>query len=117
MKQQSVSDLVSEAETGRVTVRAIAAETGLSIATVSRVLNGGENVAAQTRQRVSAVVERLPGPRPRAAPASADVGPGDPAARLRALPVPADRLLRAHCRVDRRDARAARAEHAPGRGR
>src|ERR1700728_1143372 len=70
MKQESVSDLVSEAETGRVTVRAIAAETGLSIATVSRVLNGGENVAAQTRQRVSAVVERLrargAGPRRRA---------------------------------------------------
>jgi LacI family transcriptional regulator len=70
MKQESVSGLVSEAETGRVTVRAIAAETGLSIATVSRVLNGGENVAAQTRQRVSAVVERLgdraPEPRRRA---------------------------------------------------
>jgi LacI family transcriptional regulator len=56
MKQESVSDLVSG--TGRVTVRAIAAETGLSIATVSRVLNGGGNVAADTRQRVSAVVER-----------------------------------------------------------
>jgi LacI family transcriptional regulator len=42
-----------------VTVRAIAAETGLSIATVSRVLNGGDNVAADTRQRVSEVVERL----------------------------------------------------------
>ena len=47
MKQESVSDLVSVAESGRVTVRAIAAETGLSIATVSRVLNGGENVAAR----------------------------------------------------------------------
>jgi LacI family transcriptional regulator len=42
-----------------VSVRAIAAETGLSIATVSRVLNGGENVASDTRQRVSEVVERL----------------------------------------------------------
>jgi LacI family transcriptional regulator len=40
-------------------VRAIAAETGLSIATVSRVLNGGDNVAADTRQRVRQVVERL----------------------------------------------------------
>jgi LacI family transcriptional regulator len=57
MKQDSVSDLVTG--TGRVTVRAIAAETGLSIATVSRVLNGGGNVASGTRQRVRQVVERL----------------------------------------------------------
>ena len=42
-----------------MTVRAIAAETGLSIATVSRVLNGGANVAAGTRDRVRQVVERL----------------------------------------------------------
>ena len=72
MKQESVSDLVTE--TGRVTVRAIAAETGLSIATVSRVLNGGGNVASGTRQRVRQVVERLgdraPEPR-RRAPAAA----------------------------------------------
>jgi len=69
MKQESVSDLVSG--TGRVSVRAIAAETGLSIATVSRVLNGGENVASDTRRRVSEVMERLgdraPEPRRRAA--------------------------------------------------
>jgi LacI family transcriptional regulator len=57
MKQDSVSGLVTGA--GRVTVRAIAAETGLSIATVSRVLNGGGNVASDTRQRVRQVVERL----------------------------------------------------------
>ncbi len=57
MKQDSVSDLV--AGTGRVTVRAIAAETGLSIATVSRVLNGGDNVAPDTRERVRQVVEQL----------------------------------------------------------
>src|SRR3984885_15098265 len=65
MKQQPVSDLVTG--TGRVTVRAIAAETGLSIATISRVLNGGDNVASDTRQRVSEVVERLGdrGPEPR----------------------------------------------------
>jgi LacI family transcriptional regulator len=73
MKQDSVSDLVTG--TGRVTVRAIAAETGLSIATVSRVLNGGGNVASDTRQRVRQVVERLgdraPQPRRRTpAPAS-----------------------------------------------
>ena len=68
MKQNSVSELVTG--TGRVTVRDIAAETGLSIATVSRVLNGGDNVASDTRQRVRVVVERLgaraPEPRPRA---------------------------------------------------
>jgi LacI family transcriptional regulator len=68
MKQEPVSDLVTG--TDRVTVRAIAAETGLSIATVSRVLNGGDNVASDTRLRVSEVVERLgnraPEPRRRA---------------------------------------------------
>src|ERR1700758_121287 len=57
MKQASVSDLVTG--TGRVTVRAIAAQTGLSIATISRVLNGGGNVASDTRERVREVVERL----------------------------------------------------------
>jgi LacI family transcriptional regulator len=57
MKQDDVSDLVTGS--GRVTVRAIAAETGLSIATISRVLNGGGNVAAETRERVRQVVERL----------------------------------------------------------
>jgi LacI family transcriptional regulator len=57
MKQDRVTDLVTG--TGRVTVRAIAAETGLSIATVSRVLNGGGNVAPDTRERVRVVVERL----------------------------------------------------------
>ena len=57
MKQESVSGLVTG--TGRVTVRAIAAETGLSIATISRVLNGGGNVASDTRERVREVVERL----------------------------------------------------------
>jgi LacI family transcriptional regulator, galactose operon repressor len=57
MKQDSVSDLAPG--TGRVTVRAIAAETGLSIATISRVLNGGGNVASDTRERVRQVVDRL----------------------------------------------------------
>ena len=65
--------------TGRVTVRAIAAETGLSIATISRVLNGGDNVASGTRERVRQVVERLgdraPEPRRRPPP------PPAPAAR------------------------------------
>lgn len=57
----------------KVTVRAVAAETGLSITTVSRVLNGQENVAPATRARVREVVERLgvraPQPRPRTAAA------------------------------------------------
>jgi LacI family transcriptional regulator len=68
MKQDSVSDLVTGS--GRVTVRAIAAETGLSIATVSRVLNGGENVASETRARVRQLVERLGdrAPEPRGRP-------------------------------------------------
>src|SRR5579862_6925166 len=75
MKQDSVSDVV--AGTGRVTVRAVAAETGLSIATISRVLNGGGNVASDTRERVRRVVDRLgdrapePRRRPRARPARA----------------------------------------------
>ena len=57
MKQGSVSGRVTG--DGRVTVRAVAAQTGLSIATVSRVLNGGDNVAPGTRDRVRQVVERL----------------------------------------------------------
>jgi LacI family transcriptional regulator len=51
----------------RATVRDIAAETGVSIATVSRVLNQAGNVAPQTRELVEQAVERLglraPGPR------------------------------------------------------
>jgi LacI family transcriptional regulator len=51
----------------RATVRDIAAETGVSIATVSRVLNGGGNVAPHTRDLVARAVERLGayGPRSR----------------------------------------------------
>ncbi len=70
MKQDSVS--AAGSGTGRVTVRAIATETGLSIATVSRVLNGGQNVAVDTRERVRRVMERLgdraPEPRRRQQP-------------------------------------------------
>jgi LacI family transcriptional regulator len=78
MKQGPVSGLVTR--TGRVGVRAIAAETGLSIATISRVLNGGDNVASDTRERVRQVVKQLgdraPEPRRRAhAPASATSPP------------------------------------------
>ncbi|MBF8187388.1 LacI family DNA-binding transcriptional regulator [Nonomuraea sp. K274] len=52
----------------RATVRDVAAETGLSIATVSRVLNGQANVAPRTRELVLRAVGRLgdQAPRPRA---------------------------------------------------
>lgn len=43
----------------RATVRDIAAETGLSIATVSRVLNGAANVAPHTRNLVLDAVQRF----------------------------------------------------------
>lgn len=59
MKQDSVSGFGTGTGPSRVTVRAVAEEAGLSIATVSRVLNGGGNVAAHTRERVQEVVERL----------------------------------------------------------
>ncbi|XVV01979.1 LacI family DNA-binding transcriptional regulator [Actinosynnema sp. CA-248983] len=56
----------------RATVRDVAAETGLSIATVSRVLNGQANVAEHTREVVLRAVERLgaqaPKPRNRTRP-------------------------------------------------
>ncbi|MFD0471645.1 LacI family DNA-binding transcriptional regulator [Nonomuraea thailandensis] len=54
----------------RATVRDVAAETGLSIATVSRVLNGQSNVAPHTRELVLQAVGRLgdQAPRPRATP-------------------------------------------------
>lgn len=44
---------------GRVTIDDVAREAGVSTATVSRVLNDGRQVRAETRQRVAAVVERL----------------------------------------------------------
>src|SRR4051794_3796343 len=44
----------------RITVRTIAAEAGVSIATVSRVMTGrGGHVAPATRQRVRAAAQRL----------------------------------------------------------
>lgn len=43
----------------RVTVRQVAAETGLSIATVSRVLNGHPHVAQHTRELIQRAVDRL----------------------------------------------------------
>jgi LacI family transcriptional regulator len=49
---------------GRVTVRDIAAEAGVSIATVSRVMNGHVQVAPDTQQLVRRAVERLGAPSP-----------------------------------------------------
>ncbi|WP_214107946.1 LacI family DNA-binding transcriptional regulator [Acrocarpospora catenulata] len=49
----------------RATVRDVAAETGLSIATVSRVLNGQANVAPHTRALVLRAVDRLGDQAPR----------------------------------------------------
>jgi LacI family transcriptional regulator len=50
----------------RATVRDIAAQTGVSIATVSRVLNGRASVAPETRDLVRRAVEQLGGQGPRA---------------------------------------------------
>lgn len=56
----------------RATVRDIAAATGVSIATVSRVLNGQDNVAPHTRDLVRQAVDRLgaQAPSPRSQPAA-----------------------------------------------
>jgi LacI family transcriptional regulator len=61
MKQYSVSSLGTGTgeQAERVAVRAVAAEAGLSIATVSRVLDSGGNAAPRTRERVREVVDRL----------------------------------------------------------
>jgi LacI family transcriptional regulator len=57
---------MSRPRSQRVTVRDLAAETGVSIATVSRVLNNQAHVAPHTRELVRAAAERLseqaPGP-------------------------------------------------------
>lgn len=58
--------MVSRPAGRRVTVRDIAAQTGVSIATVSRVLNGRDHVAPQTRDLVRAAADQL-----RAGPARA----------------------------------------------
>src|ERR1700688_1825271 len=57
---------MSRPRSQRATVRDVAAETGVSIATVSRVLNNQAHVAPHTRDLVQRAVERLskqtPGP-------------------------------------------------------
>jgi LacI family transcriptional regulator len=60
-------------QAGRVTVRDIAAATGVSIATVSRVLNEHTNVAPHTRDLVRRAVEELGAPSPRARAAQGTV--------------------------------------------
>jgi len=52
------------------TVREVAASTGVSIATVSRVLNGHPHVAEATRERVQGAIQQLGLPTPRRRPAS-----------------------------------------------
>src|SRR2546430_8078817 len=58
--------MVSRPAGRRITVRDIAAQTGVSIATVSRVLNGRDHVAPETRDLVRNAAEQLragaPGP-------------------------------------------------------
>jgi len=41
----------------RVTIREVADEAGVSIATVSRVLNGRDDVAPETRELVSRIIQ------------------------------------------------------------
>ena len=62
---------------GKVTVRAVAAEAGVSIATVSRVMNGHAHVAQETRDIVHQALGRLGAPLPAVVP------PGSGAVYLR----------------------------------
>ncbi len=67
--------MVSRPGGRRVTVRDIAAQTGVSIATVSRVLNGQDHVAPETRDLVRTAAERLRAGSPAApGPARAPAG-------------------------------------------
>jgi LacI family transcriptional regulator len=61
---------VKQGPVTKPTVRAVAAAAGVSIATVSRVLNSQGNVAAETRALVERVMAGLdgPGPYPRGGP-------------------------------------------------
>ena len=49
---------MSKQETGRATISEIAREAGVSVPTVSKVLNGHAHVAAETRARVEEIIAR-----------------------------------------------------------
>jgi LacI family transcriptional regulator len=67
---------MTRSTSGRATVRDVAAQTGVSIATVSRVLNDHAHVAPHTRDLVQRAVDRLgaQAPAPRSAPARVAAG-------------------------------------------
>jgi len=69
----SVSQGISGSLAGRVTITAIAREAGVSVPTVSRVLNGRADVSPATRERVEAIL-REHGYRRRPAPGRASSG-------------------------------------------
>ena len=50
--------VVSKQDTGRATISEIAREAGVSVPTVSKVLNGHAHVAAETRARVEEIIAR-----------------------------------------------------------
>ncbi|MBD1538322.1 MULTISPECIES: LacI family DNA-binding transcriptional regulator [Pseudarthrobacter] len=50
--------MVSKQDTGRATISEIAREAGVSVPTVSKVLNGHAHVAAETRARVEEIIAR-----------------------------------------------------------
>src|SRR5712691_5319410 len=68
--------MVSRPAGRRVTVRDIAAHTGVSIATVSRVLNGQDHVAPETRELVRHAAEQLRAQVPASRTSPARPGPG-----------------------------------------
>lgn len=50
---------MSETLNGRVTMQQVAAEAGVSVSTVSKVINGRYGVASETSEHVNAVIDRL----------------------------------------------------------
>ena len=76
MRGTKTCNKMSRPRSQRVTVRDLAAETGVSIATVSRVLNNQAHVAPHTRELVQRAADRLSAqaPGPRTAPARVTQG-------------------------------------------
>ncbi|WP_197680079.1 LacI family DNA-binding transcriptional regulator [Microlunatus soli] len=62
--------MASNVPTGKVTVSDIAAETGVSVATVSKVLNGRADVAESTRERIQTALDTHGYVKPPRAPSS-----------------------------------------------